>query len=180
MPVLRVLLNEYQSKGRLMKISTALFGSVVAICSTVGLVNGQVKFADGSEQTTAFTGFTTAPPGKAFHVYIPSTGILSTGKHQLSPPVPTGQELVILQTASNNQGFYLSSRIGGIDPKYLIYCREINPTYDPDGILNNYPDGTLIVDEGQELWIEVSDYDHTDSEYEKFGRARVLGYYRNK
>ena len=163
-----------------MKLSTALFGSVVAICCTVGLVNGQVKFADGSEQTTAFTGRMTVPPGKAFHVFIPSTGILSTGKHQLSPPVPTGQELVILQTASISSGFYLSSRIGGIDPKYLILTREISANYYPDGAVNNYPDGTLIVDEGQELWIEVTDYDYTGSETARFFGSRVLGYYRDK
>ena len=47
-----------------MRLSTALFGSVVAICCTVGLVSGQVKFADGSEQTTAFTGQTTVPTGR--------------------------------------------------------------------------------------------------------------------
>ena len=39
-----------------MKVSTVLFASILAICLTVGYVSGQVRFPDGSEQTTAFSG----------------------------------------------------------------------------------------------------------------------------
>jgi len=170
-----------------MKLSTALFGSVVAICCTVSLVSGQVKFADGTEQTTAFTGLTTVPSGKAFHVYIPSSGVVGS-RYQLSDPVPTGQELVILQayeaiSSVFNEGpkfAYLSSRIDGIEPKYLTSFRQVSQET-PDFSGNNYPDGTFIVDEGEELWLESNDSDTEDSRpYPLHGGVRVLGYYRDK
>jgi hypothetical protein len=155
-----------------MKISTALFGSILVICCTVGLVNGQVKFADGTEQTTAFTGRTTVATGKAFHVFTPSVGILSKGQSQLSDPVPAGQELVILQAKGQSDSF-ISTRIGGGDPLYLDFLNSFD--------IQNYPDGTLIVDEGQELWIEVSDNPNVLlTETLRFRYIQILGYYRDK
>ena len=160
-----------------MKASTALFASVVAICCTVSFVSGQVKFADGTEQTTAYSPRIIKSSDKFnFTVNFGLTGLPAEGM-QLSDTVPAGQELVILQiNSATNTGNYYSSRLPS--PNELtnpidIAKPHIDTYYSFDKQLTlDFPDGTVTIDEGRQLW----------GAYGQSGLkpCSVLGYYRDK
>ena len=167
-----------------MKPSTALFASVVAICCTINLVTGQINFADGTSQSTAFVGAsagggtTAVPPGDAFN--FTTNGTISdlpddTGM-DLSGTVPAGQELVILQVYTPHYRLYLYSRWPSpdeaINPIDIAYVNGATTNYDRVRVLN-FPDGTVVIDEGRQLWGDGSYYD-------RLLPCSVLGYYRDK
>jgi hypothetical protein len=161
-----------------MKVSTALFASILSICLTAGYVSGQINFADGSVQTTAYEGKSAVQSGDAFsRVFQTVVGTAGTGA-PLSPTVPAGKELVILQT--NGFGFrnYLHSRLPSpneaTDP---IFLAIVGRSSDGDGKTsptNNYPDGTVIVDEGRQLWGQYEG--NNGYVYD----CAIYGYYRDK
>ena len=167
-----------------MKASTALFASVVAICCTVSFVSGQVRFADGSEQTTAYTGKSTVPPGDAFRHYTYST-VVGIARLQLSDTVPAGRELVVLQVLTHSANYsynVLSSRLpipnDDTDPIPLVNCGAPAGTVEGSMKTYNYPDGTVVVDEGRQLWWEY--YWLPDPISPTLTNFSVLGYYRDK
>jgi hypothetical protein len=87
----------------------------------------------------------------------------------LSPVVPAGQELVILQINSRNAANIYTSRLPS--PDELTNPIDIA---EPSGYsVLNFPDGTVVVDEGRQLWGSdcCNGYLYT---------CQVLGYYRTK
>jgi hypothetical protein len=76
-----------------MKASTALFASVVAICCTVSLVTGQINFADGTVQSTAYEPRVVAPADR----FSFSFDVTHSKESSAVVQVPLGQELVVLQ-----------------------------------------------------------------------------------
>ena len=151
-----------------MKISTALFASILSICLTAGYVSGQIQFPDGSVQTTAFDSPVVASADRFNFTTNYDIGGLPAGPGMaLSPVVPAGQELVILQIDSAySSANYYTSRLPS--PDELTNPIDIAA---PGGNTLNFPDGTVVVDEGRQLW-GVS--------YQSLYSCSVLGYYRSK
>ena len=140
----------------------------------MGFVSGQVRFPDGSGQSTAFDGQVVAPPGSSFYART-STKIQYPNWIQLSNPVPTGQELIILLAYGEQNGGRLSSRVIGENPEYLpsVYNLSVQPIY--------YPPGTLVIDEGNELWIETyEDIAFDPTLRNQLTGVNIFGYYRDK
>ena len=163
-----------------MRLSTALFASIVAICCTVGIVNSQIMFADGSVQTTAFDGSVSVPSGKAFSFSKRFDSQVDQSQ-SVSPVVPSGQELVILKIISPSTGnsgnmFKLESYVSDQDTILLTFY-EISEYTNPNPLTYDYPDGTIVVDEGRTLFIRNLWY--PDSNYLE-GTITILGYYRDK
>lgn len=152
-----------------MKISTALFASILTICLTVSFVSGQIAFPDGSVQTTAFEPRQIASTDR-FNF------IGSNGSAPISLIVPAGRELVILQVEvfdNVDEGFaQLLSRLPS--PNQNVGIQTIARVGDKDEFFfpghdgsYTYPDAIVVVDEGRQLWV-IGD------------TCQVLGYYRDK
>ena len=154
-----------------MKISTALFASIVAICCTVGIVNSQIMFADGSVQNTAFNDTFSIPSGDAFSYYQRSTG---SGDSQLSDTVPSGRELVILKIYKSGGGTQrFEAKVNGSEPIIMASpSLGVFSSYSDVWIqVLEFPNGTCVVDEGYQLWL---------FDMYGFSELHVLGYYRDK
>ncbi len=161
-----------------MKASTALFASVVAICCTINLVTGQIHFADGTSQSTAYTGQSGEngyyiPGDAAFSVYIEAS---MGGIFDVSGTVPIDQELVILQCTihgRSGQKAHLYT-VAGMDSIKLTQAQAGDTSggtgnvFYPWHATFNYIDGTLLVDEGRYLEVNTS------------AAVTILGYYRDK
>ena len=92
-----------------MKASTALFASVVAICCTINLVTGQIHFADGTSQSTAYTDQPGSHMLGEYGYHIPGdeafTFHLNTGRTFNTPgTVPMGQALVVIKCLDRQRG----------------------------------------------------------------------------
>ena len=165
-----------------MKPSTALFASVVAICCTINLVTGQIHFADGTNQSTAYTGQAVAsvvPPGKAFTFNGPS----SDGTFNTSGTVPMGQELLVLQCLISGDLDLLAHLYnvagGGGDPILITRLRQggeiTSDHYRPGHEVYDFHNGTFVIDEGRYLELVVSGYWNQYSD-----PVTIFGYYRDK
>ncbi len=75
-----------------MKLSTALFVSLVAICCTVTSIYGQIIFSDGTSQTTSFNGAKKPRPQSQYYERIT---FQSSNYAESTLIVPNGKELVI-------------------------------------------------------------------------------------
>ena len=169
-----------------MKASTALFASVVAICCTINLVTGQIHFADGTSQSTAYTGQAGAhllgengyyiPGDAAFTFHVNTVGTFNT-----SGTVPMGQELVVLKCLiagrHGNSAFFSTVADGGGDP---ILITELRQGYSsgsgyskPGHDVYDFNDGTFVIDEGRYLELVVEG----SSTLRPF---TIFGYYRYK
>jgi len=168
-----------------MRPSTALFASVVAICCTINLVTGQINFADGTSQSTAYTGQSGENgyyiPGDAaftFHAVIDGTS--NTYTFNTSGTVPSGQELVVLQCLiSGDEGrsaFLSTVADGGGDPILITELKQSSPygeSYRPGHEVYDFNDGTFVIDEGRYLELELEFYDDVQP-------FTIFGYYRYK
>ena len=96
-----------------MKLSTAVFASIVAICCTVSYVTGQIQFSDGSVQNTAYDSPVVASVDRfnftdnSSYNWESEFGVLPGWP--ISPVVPAGQELVILQINDTSFGNYYTA-----------------------------------------------------------------------
>jgi len=111
----------------------------------------------------------------------------STSKLQVvsSEPVPPGRELVILQV-----------RFSQAKPLCTLDSRRPSPYEDKDPILlsilvaentvnqsvflNDFPDGTVVVDEGRLLWVASRHEVTLKLQTQPQSVFTVLGYYRDK
>lgn len=131
------------------------------------------------------------PPGAAFAEVVPfdSTDVLipiSFGA------VPVGMELVILQVrfpflSSLTASFSLESRLPtpneGTGPINLMFSNtprnsatgfaEPTPTID-------FPDGTVTVEEGRQLWLQFRNADFPPAQAGAASAISVLGYFRDR
>lgn len=84
-----------------MKSKAFVVFTAVLMAATAGnIVLAQLRFSDGSEQSTAFMGRSAVPVGKAFAENV----VLATGWPVPEPvggTVPAGEELVILQVSTH-------------------------------------------------------------------------------
>lgn len=161
---------EYNTEGTIiMKISTALFASILSICLTAGYVSGQISFPDGSVQTTAFDSPVVASADRFnFTTNVNITGLPVGLGMALSPVVPAGQELVILQINGSSSNKY-TSRLPSPDE----LTNPIDIAYPYTVVSINFPDGAVVIDEGRQLW-------GTDDYNGYLYPCQVLGYYRTK
>ena len=161
-----------------MKISTAVFASIVAICCTVSYVTGQIQFSDGSVQNTAFDSPVVASVDRFNFtdndIYGWFTEFGSLPGYPISPVVPAGQELVILQINSFYFGNYYTAVYPSpnelTDPIDIAYTAYNMPILD-------FPDGTLVVDEGRQL---IAGSQSIINGNDLYYPCQVLGYYRDK
>ena len=120
------------------------------------------------------------PPGDAFNITVfEQLGSLPTGVGaQMSQTVPAGKELVILQIMAGQSGNVYSSRLPS--PNHLVDPINVADLYNPKGYsagfpgVINYPDGTVVIDEGRQLWGVA----HPNLNY--LDACSVVGYYRDK
>lgn len=133
-----------------MKISTALFASIVTICCTATLVSGQLIFNDGTSQNTSFNGARKPRPQSQFTeiINIPSP-IPRTGTSSFV--VPNGQELVIRRVSGpslNGNGMIIRSQSSSTpnDIFDVVYIHGENH--------QDLPDGTVVIDEERKLVLE--------------------------
>ena len=163
-----------------MKASTALFASVVAICCTINLVTGQINFADGTSQSTAYTGQAGEngyyiPGDAAFTFYANAAGTFNT-----SGTVPMGQELVVLKCliAGRNgySAFFSTVADGGGDPILITELKQGDGNYyRPGHEVYDFNDGTFVIDEGRYLELEL------EAGFTSSGEpVTIFGYYRYK
>ena len=172
-----------------MKASTALFASVVAICCTINLVTGQIHFADGTSQSTAYTGQAGAhllgengyyiPGDAAFTFHVNTVGTFNT-----SGTVPMGQELVVLKCLiagrHGNSAFFSTVADGGGDPILITELKQGRPGsssgyYQPGSEVYDFNDGTFVIDEGRYLELELAGGFTSPGE-----PVTIFGYYRYK
>lgn len=157
-----------------MKASTALFASIVVVCCTVGIVNSQILFADGSVQTTAFDGEVTIPIGRHFDL-VTDANAFPTGPVNMSSNVPAGQQLVILKVivgigSGTGSHYLLYSQLNAMSPKFLARVTAL----DGSGQTYEFPNGSVIIDEGRSLWVSCFDKVKVTDNF------TTLGYYRDK
>ncbi len=158
---------------------------IVGLTATVG---AQILFPVGGHQSMALRS-PVPPPGAAFAEVVPygpgdSLVPLSVGG------VPRGKELVVLQI--NMSGYFpgmkatLESRLPSPrekeDPILLTLFRL--PHLGASGEVTqdkfNFPDGTVTVDEGRQLWFQFLSVDLAPQPTGISSGLSVLGYYRDK
>lgn len=156
-----------------MKVSTALFASILCICLTASYVSGQIRFADDTVQTTAFHP-ATVPSGQAYSFY--KSLVFD---ESISATVPVDQELVILQVTLGYNGNFDPLILESVLPNLTnpVALAGISPPYrDGEGnrSVHHFPDGTVVVDEGRQLYVNATNAFFAADD------ATVLGYFRNK
>lgn len=160
------------------KLKILLFAAGVSIVAG-GVVGAQVIFPDGTEQSTAFTGRAAVPVGDSFSIVF-ITGSGGPSIQVVSATVPSGQELVILQTRFGlgaTLHYTLESRLPTPNENTLpLLLALVNQ--DP---VADFPDGVVVIDEGRQLWVQQRD-DFGDPVGAGFSKVAIsfLGYYRNK
>ena len=171
-----------------MKASTALFASVVAICCTINLVTGQIHFADGTSQSTAYVGQAGEngyyiPGDAAFTFYAVIDGSVTDNTFNTSGTVPSGQELVVLQCLISGDLDLLAHLYnvagGGGDSILITRLRQggeiTSDHYRPGHEVYDFHNGTFVIDEGRYLELVVSGYWNQYSD-----PVTIFGYYRYK
>ena len=167
-----------------------LAAAIVTVAIGVTLVKAQLIFADGTVQTTAAVARSSIAPGSEYISYgvINTVSTGGTTVHVLTPTVPAGKELVVLQI-KYFQGITTAVGDGRIDaiivgtwnqvanlPNFVSF---LVPPHDAGtssyssryvSVDNDYIDGTLIVSAGNVL---VTDPFSTSNE------ISVLGYFRD-
>ena len=169
-----------------MRPSTALFASVVAICCTINLVTGQIHFADGTSQSTAYTGQAGEngyyiPGDAAFTFHAVTDGTSNTYTFNTSGTVPSGQELVVLQCLISGRLGYsavLSTVAdGGGNPIRITELKQGrglgSDYYRPGQEVSDFNDGTFVIDEGRYLELVLEFYGDQEA-------VTIFGYYRYK
>ncbi len=135
------------------------------------------------------------PPGTGFRASVIPTGdafaetVVMSSSNELqvvsAAPVPSGRELVVLQV-----------RFSQAKPICTLDSRRPAPYEDKDSILlsilvaentvnqsvfiNDFPDGTVVVDEGRELWVASRHEVTLKLQTKPQSAFTVLGYYRDK
>lgn len=124
------------------------------------------------------------PSGDAF---AETVVVSATSKSQVvSPvPVPAGRELVVLQVR-----FSQAKPISTIDSRQPSPYEAIDPIMlsilAPENavnqtiFVNDFPDGTIVVDEGRELWVATRHEVTLKLQVKPQSAFTVLGYYRDK
>ena len=166
------------------------FIATLTLMVVAGIVRAQIVFPDGTQQSTAF-GPTSFSTGTAFAEVVPFApdDILIA----ISPEaVPQGKELVVLQVFFPNvsaiipPSFTLESRLASpneaAEPINLVYCPTPMVLHAgrifPETI--EFPNGTVIVDEGRQLWLQFRESDFVPKPARKTSALSVLGYFRDK
>ncbi len=102
------------------------FIAILMAVTTGNVVLAQLRFNDGTEQGTAFTGRSAVPVGKAFAVSLITPN--NRSPLPIGTTVPAGQELVVLQvsivgtqadTSSNRLAYCLESRLPNLRGAHL-------------------------------------------------------------
>lgn len=175
------------------KIEIPLFVALIALVAVIiGVltagVGAQIVFPEGTQQTTA-PRVSAPPPGAAFAEVVPF-GPFDTLVPISVGGVPAGRELVVLQV--NMSGYFpgmmatLESRLPSPneanDPILLTLFHL--PHLGASGEVNrdqfNFPDGTVTVDEGRQLWFQFLSFDLAPIAAGKQSGLSVLGYYRDR
>ena len=154
-----------------MKISTALFASILSLCLTAGYVSGQIQFPDGTVQSTAYEPRVVAPEDR----FSFSFDVTHSKESSAVVQVPLGQELVVLQiyVHAEEYGFYTfgylhlqsTNDVGeDIVPLATLMTKPAGV-----GLTRSFPDGLIVVDEERYLAF-----------FDSNGYFEILGYYRDK
>jgi hypothetical protein len=159
-----------------MKVSTAAFASILAVCLTVSYVSGQIVFPDSTVQSTAAGGSFVVQPGDAYHFSNITSIALGTPEEfpyggPISDIVPSGYELVILQISSylGSPQFYT---VDQSDVATFAFLGLGSGSYTPTV---SFPNGVFVIDEGHQLYGQI-----TQSGISKIAICSVFGYYRQK
>lgn len=172
-----------------MKLSTAVFASILSVCLTVSYVSGQIVFPDSTVQTTAAGGGVfIVQPGDAYHYsynsyYSELIGTLAEYPYggPISDPVPAGYELVILQisvhgdTNSPAHYFYEVDQ-GGVGYSLYSAYNQDTDAYAPETV--HFPNGVFTIDEGNQLYVSDRPVENSGDRY--YRNTTVFGYYRQK
>ena len=158
-----------------MRLSTSLFASIVTICCTVGIVNSQILFADGSVQTTAFGGDFVIPSGDAYNYTVNNFGQNLTEIEITQGDVVLSKELVILKMYAHPNIELISRGVDVLDE--LLASSDLGTGVTSNGTptLVEFPNGSVVVDGGRALRIR-----ETSGGYLSNGSAQILGYFRDK
>lgn len=176
-----------------MKIEIPLFVTLVALVAVIiGVltagVGAQIAFPEGTQQTSVLR-VSVPAPGAAFAEVVPF-GPSDTLVPLSVGGVPAGRELVVLQI--NMSGYFpgmmatLDSRLPSPneaeDPILLTLFRlpHLGASGYSTGHQFNFPNGTVTVDEGRQLWFQFLSVDLAPLASGKQSALSVLGYYRDK
>jgi len=181
-------INDYvynSSERRAMrKLLVLLVGGALAVGISITAARAQIKFSDGTTQTTAYTR-QVIPVGAAYSQTVYYT--LSGGIRQIgTTPVPTGKELVILQCNVGNGGWdelALESRLPSPNqntgPITLTVLGSSSVSSGLNNFVSNFPDGAVVVASGRIPYLVHFDSVTGNPSNSALPAVTLLGYYRN-